>query len=136
MLACPHCDYDVTRTLDDGLRTCPECGESVTEEACRDALRGPKARRVMRLYGLLAAIALLSVFVTPSPATWIPLIIALVLIVRGGAHARSIEGALDRLDPADEQFLRHVPIQSLGVLLYAVIFGIIGVVIETFLQLF
>lgn len=34
-LRCPHCTYDATRTLADGLGACPECGSPISEETCR-----------------------------------------------------------------------------------------------------
>ncbi|MEM1423428.1 MAG: hypothetical protein AAGH64_05425 [Planctomycetota bacterium] len=54
VFVCPACDYDVTRTLDDQIETCPECGGPITGVSCADDLSFRSWLRSLRAYFSIA----------------------------------------------------------------------------------
>lgn len=53
-LLCPHCRYDITQTMRDGIDRCPECGEPIIERFCIPVYpRDPAAVRALCI-GLFA----------------------------------------------------------------------------------
>jgi hypothetical protein len=80
---CWRCEYDVTQTLQDGFRRCPECGSEISGESCeRDVEFLPRRARRWIYASWLAPIVVAAVTVELRPRLlWViaPICVAGVL---------------------------------------------------------
>jgi len=130
---CPVCGYDVASLLSQGIGVCPECGEAISEEACRPRVRRHLLRPYIRpvLFGIAVGLppASLAVLFFGIGWQWFSatiLCIGWVLFVRYETRLQAAE--VIRTHPSAGAFPVRV-VKVLELLIgFALILGVIALV--------